>query len=96
MTQQLDTLMRQVETLSVEEQLTLIAHLAQNIKIAAEQTETTTQSTTEDVADVPSSGKPIRQILKDFSAGLSEETLAQIPRDGAEQHDHYIYRTPKI
>lgn len=32
MTQQLMTLIQEAESLSVEEQLTLIAHLAQNVK----------------------------------------------------------------
>jgi predicted DNA-binding antitoxin AbrB/MazE fold protein len=26
---------------------------------------------------------------------LPEEVLARLPRDGASQHDHYIYGTPK-
>jgi len=26
---------------------------------------------------------------------LHEEVLAKLPRDGASQHDHYIYGTPK-
>ena len=94
MTQQLNTLMRKVETLSMGEQLTLIAHLVQNIKIATEQTDVPARSMAEKTA-APSSKKTIRQILDSFSDGLSAETLAQIPTDGAEQHDHYIYGTPK-
>ena len=30
-----------------------------------------------------------------FAAELTEEELAQLPKDGALEHDHYIYGTPK-
>jgi hypothetical protein len=98
MTQQLATLIQQVEFLSMDEQLTLIAHLTQKVKVTAAQIisdQVASERPTSDEANI-SSGKSIRQILDNFSAGLSEETLAQIPTDGAEQHDHYIYGTPKI
>jgi hypothetical protein len=93
MTQQLATLIQQVESLSMDEQLTLIAHLTQKVKVAVAQISPQQSTSTE--ANV-SSGKSIRQIIDGFAAGLSDETLAQIPTDGAEQHDHYIYGTPKI
>ncbi|MGB3295408.1 MAG: hypothetical protein WBB01_20690, partial [Phormidesmis sp.] len=40
--------------------------------------------------------KSIWQIAADFSKDLPEEVLAQLPHDGAVEHDHYIYGTPKI
>jgi hypothetical protein len=30
-----------------------------------------------------------------FTEDIPEDVLAQLPTDGAEQHDHYIYGTPK-
>lgn len=39
--------------------------------------------------------KPIWEIAQDITRDMTEEEIAQLPRDGAEQHDHYIYGTPK-
>lgn len=39
--------------------------------------------------------KPIWEIFEDFAKSIPEEVLAKVPTDGAEQHDHYIYGTPK-
>jgi hypothetical protein len=85
MTQQLFDLIQQAETLSVEEQLTLIAYLAQNIKIVTEQS-----------TAVPTQGKSLWQIADDFVADVSAETLSLLPHDGAVEHDHYTYGTPKL
>ena len=35
--------------------------------------------------------KALQEILKD----VPEEAFDELPRDGAAQHDHYIYGTPK-
>ena len=40
--------------------------------------------------------KPIWQIAEDSIADMSEAEKAQLPHDGAVEHDHYIYGTPKI
>jgi predicted RNase H-like HicB family nuclease len=40
--------------------------------------------------------KPIWEIAQDLIQDISEDELNQLPKDGAEQHDHYIYGTPKI
>jgi len=39
--------------------------------------------------------KPIWEIFDDFAKSIPEEVLATLPTDEAEQHDHYIYGTPK-
>lgn len=39
--------------------------------------------------------KPIWEIFDDFAKSIPEEVLATLPTDGAEQHDYYIYGTPK-
>jgi hypothetical protein len=39
--------------------------------------------------------KPIGEIIDDVMRDLPEEVLEQLPVDGAAEHDHYIYGTPK-
>ncbi|MGC1307985.1 MAG: hypothetical protein WA885_12205 [Phormidesmis sp.] len=98
MTQKLTSLIEQAETLSPKDQLALIAHLAQTIKVTDEQIALLPQPENDETESsaLPDSGKSIRQIMARFAAHLPEDVLAQLPRDGAEQHDHYIYGTPKI
>lgn len=38
---------------------------------------------------------PIRERVDDLLAGVPEEEFALLPADGSEQHDPYIYGTPK-
>lgn len=33
--------------------------------------------------------------IKEITADVSEEVWEKIPSDGSQQHDHYIYGTPK-
>jgi predicted RNase H-like HicB family nuclease len=42
------------------------------------------------------SNKPIWEMAQDLVKDLTEEEKSELPKDGAEQHDHYIYGTPKI
>ena len=39
--------------------------------------------------------RPIGAIIDDLMSDLPEEVLERLPEDGAAQHDHYIYGTPK-
>jgi putative addiction module CopG family antidote len=39
--------------------------------------------------------KPIWEVLQEITTSIPEEEWAKLPADGAEQHDHYIYGTPK-
>jgi hypothetical protein len=41
------------------------------------------------------SDRPIWELFEEFAEDIPEDELAQLPTDGAEQHDHYIYGTPK-
>ena len=43
----------------------------------------------------PETRKPIWQIAQEIMADVPPEIIDQLPIDGAEQHDHYIYGTPK-
>jgi hypothetical protein len=40
--------------------------------------------------------KPVWQVAREIRQGLSDEDLRRLPSDGAVNHDHYIYGTPKI
>ncbi|MBO1346972.1 MAG: hypothetical protein EBE86_006055 [Hormoscilla sp. GUM202] len=42
-----------------------------------------------------SSAHSILKLFEDVVKDMTEEELSQLPTDGAEQHDHYIYGTPK-
>jgi hypothetical protein len=39
--------------------------------------------------------KPIWEVIEDRMSRIDPEAWTVIPPDGAEQHDHYIYGTPK-
>jgi hypothetical protein len=39
--------------------------------------------------------KPIWEVFQEIAASIPDEEWAKLPVDGAEQHDHYIYGTPK-
>lgn len=39
--------------------------------------------------------KPIWEAFEEISASVPDEEWAKLPVDGAEQHDHYIYGSPK-
>jgi Arc/MetJ-type ribon-helix-helix transcriptional regulator len=42
-----------------------------------------------------SAHKPIWEVFEEITASIPEEEWAKLAADGAEQHDHYIYGTPK-
>ncbi len=37
----------------------------------------------------------ISQVIADIMAATPQEELAKLPKDGASEHDHYIYGWPK-
>jgi hypothetical protein len=39
--------------------------------------------------------RPISEVIAEIMADVPPEVLAQLPKDGASQHDHYIYGWPK-
>jgi hypothetical protein len=48
------------------------------------------------IPEVPErNNRPIWELFDEFTEDLPEEVLAKLPTDGAEQHDHYLYGTPK-
>lgn len=38
---------------------------------------------------------PIGEVIAEISASVPDEEWAKLPTDGAEQHDHYLYGSPK-
>lgn len=41
------------------------------------------------------SSRPIWEIITELSSEIPMEEWAKLPADGAEQHDHYLYGSPK-
>ena len=39
--------------------------------------------------------RPIWEIIQELSAQVPMEEWEKLPSDGAEQHDHYLYGSPK-
>jgi Tfp pilus assembly protein PilN len=49
----------------------------------------------EQAAPAESTRRPIGEIFEELSSQIPFEEWAELPRDGAEQHDHYLYGSPK-
>ena len=47
------------------------------------------------LAQPESARRPISEIFEELSSQIPLEEWAELPRDGAEQHDHYLYGSPK-
>jgi Arc/MetJ-type ribon-helix-helix transcriptional regulator len=58
---------------------------------------TQTQATTPAASQEPAAQarKPIWERIQDLTADVPDEEWDKLPTDLAEQHDHYIYGTPK-
>ena len=46
-------------------------------------------------ADPAQARKPIWEVFQELSASVPDEVWDAVPTDLSEQHDHYIYGTPK-
>jgi hypothetical protein len=49
----------------------------------------------ETLEESPAPAKTIWEEIRDIMSDVPEEVWAQMPHDGSEQHDHYLYGTPK-
>jgi hypothetical protein len=49
----------------------------------------------EQLAPPESAARPISEIFEELSSQIPLEEWAELPPDGAEQHDHYLYGSPK-
>jgi Arc/MetJ-type ribon-helix-helix transcriptional regulator len=75
---------------SVDDAMTRAATLLLQ-RLQQAQTKPPATSTTEAVPQ----HKPIWEVAADIRNSVPAEEWAKLPADGAEQHDHYIYGTPK-
>jgi Arc/MetJ-type ribon-helix-helix transcriptional regulator len=46
-------------------------------------------------ADAAPTHKPIWEVVDDLRKNIPPEEFAKLPKDGAEQLDHYLYGSPK-
>jgi hypothetical protein len=46
-------------------------------------------------ADRSNTGESLLAMIDRITADMTAEEIAQLPTDGADQHDHYIYGIPK-
>jgi hypothetical protein len=76
-----------VEALSTEEQIMLVEIMQNHLQ--EQDVETSAISSDSKI------NKPIWEIAQNLLEDLTEDEKSELPKDGAEQHDHYIYGTPK-
>jgi Arc/MetJ-type ribon-helix-helix transcriptional regulator len=77
---------------SVDDAMTEAASLLlQRLK----QEQTLATKTAASPANAAAPYKPIWEVAADIRNSIPAEEWAKLPVDGAEQHDHYIYGTPK-
>ena len=72
---------------------------AKSLDIVVNNLQATISSYLEETSNISienNSNKPIWEIAQDGSEDITEVEKTQLPQDGAVQHDHYIYGTPKI
>ncbi len=49
----------------------------------------------EDAPMTPRDDRPIWQVISEYVNALSPDTFDDMPTDGASEHDHYLYGSPK-
>jgi Arc/MetJ-type ribon-helix-helix transcriptional regulator len=71
--------------------------IAEAVRLLLRKTNHSEAEPTKAVAGVPNepAHKPIWEVFAEITASIPEEEWAKLPTDGSEQHDHYIYGTPK-
>jgi Arc/MetJ-type ribon-helix-helix transcriptional regulator len=60
-----------------------------------QQDQVATQTSEAAGREASSQHKPIWEEILELTAAVPDEEWDKLPVDGAEQHDHYIYGTPK-
>ena len=77
---------------SVDEAMATAARLLLH-QIKQGQTVSETPSATQEPS--PPARKPVWERIQDLTADVPDEEWDKLPTDLAEQHDHYLYGTPK-
>jgi plasmid stability protein len=76
-----------------DEQQAALAAKARALGISAE--EYARQVLVQDIDAGTRSHRHISEIIRDNMSKVPPEIMAQMPKDGASEHDHYIYGWPK-
>lgn len=97
MKQPLSEVIQQAEELSAVDKRKLIMYLSKQLEIESAQVDVQkARNDSKGSADTTSVTESVLELAAKFAADIPKEELARLPHDGAEQHDHYIYGTPKI
>lgn len=84
---------RSLSGLSVREKLQLVERILQSLRI--EEATVAPEERASSGAERTDEAKPIWDQVQGFFKDVPEEDWAKLPTDLAEQHDHYIYGSPK-
>jgi hypothetical protein len=94
MTELAQTILQQALTLSPLDRSVLIEALVASLSQAAPSLDAP-WAKTNDNQTAAAIDRPIWEIAQEITQDMTEAEIRQLPSDGAEQHDHYIYGTPK-
>ena len=72
----------------------LVREFAQHIRLQPAITQTSPPAGSQEMT-VATASKPIWEEILELTADVPEEEWDKLPPDLAEQHDHYVYGTPK-
>ncbi len=70
------------------------AVIAEALRLLHEREESQTPSD-ESQPEEEEEHRPIWEVIQNITKGIPKETWDKLPADGALEHDHYIYGTPK-
>lgn len=95
-----------VDALPITQQKELFRHLAERFQrqeepkrrlpLVAPTGDSITQEDIDDALTQPAAAaRPIADIFEELSSQIPLKEWAELPADGAEQHDHYLYNSPK-
>jgi predicted DNA-binding antitoxin AbrB/MazE fold protein len=82
-----DGVLKPAQPLPLSEHEKVRVTVEQQLQVAAERGDNTAQAAL--------GGPSLAEQLIALAEAVPEEVVSQWPRDGASQHDHYIYGTPK-
>ena len=70
-------------------------HLPELRPLIGREVEIVIQESSEAKREAPELEKPIWEQFQEVMAKVPENATRQLPTDGAAQHDHYLYGSPK-
>lgn len=85
-----------METIRIRKRLdSETLHLPELRPMLGREVEIIVQDAVEAEPTKDNSEKPIWEQFQEVAAKLSNDALQRLPTDGAAQHDHYLYGSPK-